>query len=156
MRVIGIIIVLMSGVAGSFFAVRELEKRLLNVRALCKLLRICAEQVEYFSRGSREILLSCDSELLRECGYYEETLPNSFFEFFDSCEILCKESRSIMLEFAGDFGKNYRDEQVKRCRYYLERMNERASELEAALPAQRKLAISLFVSATLMVIILLV
>jgi len=61
-----------------------------------------------------------------------------------------------VLEFARDFGKNYREEQIKRCRYYLERMSTQESELNSALPTQKKLAFSLLLSLTLIAVILLV
>ena len=153
---IGIIAVLFSGAAVSFFIVRELERRLSNTRALCKLLRICTEQVEYFARSFGDIFSICEASLLKECGYYREEPAQNFSEFLNSCEILCSESRAIMLEFAADFGKNYREEQVKRCKYYSERMVAHLSELDAALPTQKKLAVALSLSATLMTVILLV
>ena len=153
---IGIIVVLFSGAAISFFMVRELEKRMTNTRALCRLLRICTEQVEYFARSSGDIISGCELSLLRECGYYGTVPVQTFFEFLNSCEILCSKSRAIMLEFAADFGKNYREEQIKRCKYYSERMALRLSELETSLPTQRKLVVALSLSATLMAVILLV
>ena len=156
MRAIGIIIVLISGVAGSFLVVSEFEKRLTNTRALCKLLRVCTEQVEYFSCSSHEILANCDALLLRECGYLDKEIPNDFSEFLDRCEILSNESRAIMIEFAKDFGKSYKDEQVKRCKYYLEKMDEHESKLESSLPAQRKLYFAILLAATLTAIILLI
>ena len=148
--------VLLSGAASSFFLVRELEKRVANTRALCRLLRICTVQVEYFARSAGDILLNCDVLLLRECGFHGEKTPNTFLEFFCSCEILCEESREIMLEFGNDFGKNYRDEQVRRCKYYTEQIAAQEAALSAALPTQRKLAVALSVSLTLAVVILLV
>ena len=148
--------VLMGGVAGSYCLVRELEQKVTNTRALCRLLRYCSEQVEYFARSAGAILSSCDVLLLRECGYRADNTPNNFFDFFESCEILCPKSRSIVLDFARDFGKNYRNEQVKHCKYYLEQMNAQEAELNAALPTQKKLACTLLLSATFMVIILLV
>jgi len=146
----------MSGAAGSYFVVRELERRAVNAHALCRLLRECSEQVEYFSRSAADILSNCDISLLQDCGYYANKAPDSFLELFESCEILCPKSRAIVLEFARDFGKNYREEQIKRCRYYLERMSTQESELNSALPTQKKLAFSLLLSLTLIAVILLV
>lgn len=150
------VFLLVCGAACSFFIIRELDGRATNARALCELLVITADQVECFAKSGGEILRGCDPALLLACGYCGVGAPRGFLEFFENSEITDGECREIMREFAQSFGKSYKSEQVRRCKYCLGRMEARQQAIANTLPKQKKLVLTLTVALTLMLVILLI
>lgn len=147
--------ILLSGGACSLIIIREIDRRYENVRALCELIRLTKSLVEGFAMSAGDIIGRCSWELLHSCGYTGDTLPQSFSELVDSCEIEDESSREIMIEFSENFGRNYRAEQVRQCEYYLCRMSERENFMAGSRSTQKKLALTLSLSLALMLVILL-
>ncbi len=156
MKILGITILLFSGAACCFVLIAELDRRIKNIRALCEVLRITKRMVESFSMSAPDILSKLSHELMRDCGYLRTDTPQGFWDFAVACEVCDREAKEILLEFAGEFGKSYRPEQIRQCEYHIERMSERESGLSQKLPVQKKLVLAVGISVTLMLVILLI
>ncbi|MBP3369279.1 MAG: hypothetical protein J6L85_00875 [Clostridia bacterium] len=156
MKLIGIVLLLFSGGGCCLIVISELDRRIKNLRALCELLRVTGRMVDSFSMSARDILKRLPDELVRDCGCSADVRPESFPELACACEISDDEAKRVFGEFAYAFGKSYRQEQVRQCEYYLDRMCERESEVTQKLHVQKKLAVALSLSATLALVMLLI
>lgn len=155
MKILGIVALLLSGSGCSILLVRELDARERNVKALCRMLRFIKRMVDGFSMSARDILRAAPRDVIEDCGYPYEQAENCLLDFAESCKIADDEARMIFIEFARSFGKNYREEQVRECEYYIERMEERQRLICQRLPTQKKLAFALTLCLTLILAILL-
>ena len=156
MKTLGIAALLLSGIGCSVLLSRELDERTRNVRALCKMLRFIKRMVDSFSMSARDILREAPRDLIAACGYPYEQAGPCLLDFAENCQISDVEARLIFFEFARSFGKNYRDEQVRECEYYIERMEERERVVSQRLPVQKKLVFALTLCLTLILAILLI
>ena len=156
MKIIGLLALLLSGIGCGALAGGELDARVKNVTALCKMLKLIRRMVESFSMSARDILEEAPEELVAACGFDLECQASSLVSFAEACRIPDGEARYIFTEFAYSFGKHYREEQIKECGYYIERMEERERLLLQKLPAQKKLVFAVSLCIPLAAAILLI
>lgn len=131
-----------------------ISKRLSVVRGLCALLRYTKSQIENYSMPCGEIMRRCPCEILSLCGYTKGEPPNDFMELYEALCIDDAEAKRIFFDFVRDIGSSYRVEQVRRCEEFLALMSERERYIASRQPIERKLTVTLSVSAVLAVIIL--
>lgn len=149
--------VLCVGSCGVFSVMRLNRKEdgiLSSANAFCRFLEYMKNQIDCFSLPISEIFARADVELLRLCGYEKEKPPKDINEFIGACGGVDKEIKKIMEELSLEFGKSYRDEEVKRCKYYLCRLEERRNALNEQHSVKKKLNLTLCISGCLAVIIL--
>ena len=103
-----------------------------------------------------EIFQGCSRELLRSCGWRKEECPRSTEELFACCKINDKEARRIISEFCSDFGRNYREEELKRCDFCITALEKCRERLTGEVPNKKKLNLTLCLSSALALIILLI
>lgn len=106
---------------------------------LIRFLKYVRNQVECYGLPSREILLSCDSEMLDGCGFYNCNGDVSFELLARDCEIYDAESARIVRDFLCGFGKSYREEQIRECDRAISALCERRAALFSELPKKKKL-----------------
>lgn len=155
MKLLGISLLLFSGAAYAVLLRKRLDLSLAIARGLCELLRNIRECVESFSLSAPLILRRCPPELFRSCGYDSDLAPDDLSELAARCDIPDVECRRIFEEFCSDFGKYYRDDQVKRCEHCLGLMESRASQICAELPAKKKTGTAFSIMAVLILAIIL-
>ena len=156
LRIAGAAVLVLSGFIGSRMMNLAISKKWEQTEALVSLLRFIKIQIECFGLPASEIISRCDRELIFQCGFSKDILPNDFKSFFKSCYFRDGETQSILYAFATGFGKGYREEQVKECEYYLELLCERRQRLYEDLPKRKKLNSTLCISSALAIVILLI
>ena len=102
-----------------------------------------------------EILRRCDAGLLDSCGYKGEITSKSFAELANSCEIADGESARLFSEVCREFGKSYREEELRRCEHYLSLLSARAEVLKSEAAVKKKIILATIVSGAIMLAILL-
>lgn len=156
MEIWGIVLILLSGAGAVFSLLGSLENKVRCVKALVELTVYVKSSVENYSMSVSEILRGCDRALLTRIGYPEGAdIPRSLVELLEGSDITDDAARGAFCELAVDFGRNYRQQQTRQCELCIDALRKRAAELEAALPARRKMIISVCASAALILVILL-
>lgn len=155
MKIVGMILLCLSGLWLASALIGRAEKRVRCVASLAKLVENAKRAVENYSMTASEILLSCGEELIRACGYCRVELPQSFLEMSRGCEIGDEESRRIFFEFAQDFGKNYRERQTEKCEDCALKLKLREEYLTDQLAVKKKLIFCGCISLSLVAVILL-
>lgn len=143
-----------SGIVGAKWLNRRASQTLFQIERQLAFLRYVNGQVACFSLPASAILARCDPTLLRDCGYTGEKVPRNFGEFFRGCRLRDEDVREILSDFCEEFGKHYREEQLRRCEYVMARLEERRAALASRLPTRKKLNNTLCISGTLAMILL--
>ena len=145
-------------ISGGVLMSMVLNRRCSAAVKLCEswvsFVRYVKNQVECFSLPFDEILMR-RVDLLRECGLYGTDIPKTPNELL-SCGIQGdKRTVELVRGLISDFGKYYRDEQVKRCEICLTMLEEHAEKMREELKSKKKLNTTLVMSACIALAILL-
>ena len=73
-----------------------------------------------------------------------------------ACDVTDAEARELILSFAKDFGKSYRQDELSRCSLYLERMRAREQKLIKESAKKKKVIYTVAICSALAVIILII
>ena len=156
MKILGVAIVLFSGMAIAVALSKEEDKKLLRTRAWIELLILVRSSVDGYSMSASEILASCDRRLLSRLGYPDcELVPQSLSALAQSVDIPDREIADAVSDFLSDFGKNYREYQVSRCDDCIGKLRERETALALQIPAKKKVVFAVSLCAAAAVVILL-
>ena len=155
LRIVGAAILSLCGVLFAAHLNRRAECRLRQVEGWISLLRFVKAQVECFSLPMSEILRRCDKEVLRSCGYPADLSPKSFSAMIEAASFCDGESARIARAFSEEFGKGYREEEMRGCDYYLAQLEAHKECLAKKLPAQKKMNATLSVCTALALVLLL-
>ncbi len=142
-KIIGALILFLSGLWGARLLNARAEAVLRQSEAILSLLRVVKLRVDCYAEALPEILSSISPEILRDCGYRADGAPRDFDQLLIGCAVLDEESVSALREFASEFGRGYRDEQVRACSYTISRVEARRETLAVALPMEKKRNITL-------------
>ena len=154
-KIAGALTVIVSGGIAAYMMNAEATKRWKQSEALINFMRYIKIQIECFGLPASEIISRSDSALILSCGFRGDVRPENFERFFELCGISDGETKEILSGFASDFGKGYREEQIKECEYYIDLLCERRQKLYEELPKRKKLNSTLCVSAAFAIVILL-
>ena len=154
--VIGSVIIAWCGIESAKRLNREIQRDIRIVDAYLSLLRYIRTQIDLYALPIGEIFKKCDKTMLFSCGWKSEELPKDFRELFLCGNIRDKMTKEIISEFCADFGRNYREEELKRCEVYIESLEIQRGRLASEIPNRKKLNITLCVSVSLALIILFV
>lgn len=156
MEIWGIILILFSGAGIAFSLLQGGSDAIACARATLELLCYVKNSVENHSMPASEILRNCDRDIFLRMGYpVSRGAPASFIELWENCNMADTVSRDLFFDFASGFGKSYRRQQVEECQLAARAVGERLAELEGAMPARRKMIISICISVSLILVILL-
>ncbi|MBQ8140467.1 MAG: stage III sporulation protein AB [Clostridia bacterium] len=155
-RIAGAAILAFSGFAGAWIMNSSVSRTLTQTEALIALMRFIRIQIECFALPASEIIRRADGELLSRCGYCGGELPESFEELFEKFSVRDGEAAAITQNFARNFGKSYRSEQLRECDYYIAQLCDAKQRISDELPKRKKVNSTLCVSSALALIILLI
>ena len=155
LRIVGAAILSLCGVLFAAHLNRRAECRLRQVEGWISLLRFVKAQVECFSLPMSEILLRCDQAVLQSCGYPADIPPKSFSAMCEASTFCDAECVRIARAFAEEFGKGYREEEMRGCDYYLAQLEAHKEMLAKKLPVQKKMNATLSICAALALVLLL-
>ena len=155
-KAVGVALIFLGGffISGRMNKRAESELRLTD--SWISLMRYIKGQVECFGMPLENILSKCDRMLLYELGYKKESAPKDFSELISGCDMPDEETAGIISEYAKEFGKYYREEQLKRCNYFLSALEEKRKQNSEKLPQKKRLNTTLWIAGSLAVGILLV
>ncbi len=148
-KIIGALLLTLGGLLFARRKNRLLAEELLTARAWCSFLEYVRNSVDCFSLPLSEIFARCDRELLVRCGYRKEELPASLAQLVEACGISDCETEKLLLEFASEFGRCYREEQTARCKYFSDALERRCAALGEQIPKRQRLNTTLCLSASL-------
>lgn len=140
-KALGVLLILAVGaVTAKAGATREREK-LTVLDAWLGLLLYLRGQIDCYLLPLDEIFRGADKELLRaaSAGREAETWDDLLHA---SLPHLGKESARLLTALMRELGSSYREEQLRRCDYYLSALEKERDRLAAALPARQKLCVA--------------
>ena len=149
----GAVLVLAGGLASALAVYRE-KKRLSSMDAWIDLIVFIRGQIDCYLRPLDEILAYADPALLANCAArpQDKTLSHILQR---ALSLHDEESRRLLSGFVREMGDGYREEQVKRCDYYLTALQARREKLYEEIPQRIKLACTLCLCASVGAVILL-
>ena len=153
-KLLGSLLILCAG--GMLAAtVRRLERRRLSVLdAWIDLLIYMRGQIDCYLLPLDEILSAADKTLLLACSPAGRTdslaaLLQGALPYLDG------EGRLLLVSLVRELGSSYREEQLKRCDYYVHALQICREKVAEALPARLKIGATLSICAAISAVILL-
>ena len=161
-KLLGAVSILLSAAIFYFEGLKYENRKLRQTEGFISLLRYIKKQIGCFSTPINAIISECDKEILSSCGIKEGewesgTSANLMSDMLDACE-LCIDGRAIqsLKKFTRDFGKSYREEQIKSCDYYISELEEYRNDIQREIPKQRKIRLALCLCVSVSLILLLI
>ena len=165
-KALGSLLLLMVGGYLSLSVSRYQRRRLFVLDAYLSLIYHIKGQIDCYAMPVHEILARVDRSVLAACrGFSEEEARRLAHAIapVDSVPELIRESKGyleseserLLMAFSAELGSTFREEQVKRCEYYMEALEEERSRLADAIPARIRVNSVLCVCGTLGLLILL-
>ena len=127
-KLIGGILLCISGVIMALSHRRFQMRKLNTVDGFISLIFYVKGQIDCFSRPRAEILSTLPAEVFRACNCPDgaETLD----ELLESSRAyLDEECLRLISSFVAEFGSTFRDEQLRRCDYYISMLGEERKKL---------------------------
>ena len=148
LKLFGSLLLLLAGCFAAQITSRKLQKSLAVTDAWLELIRLIRGQIDCYLLPLEAILASADPALLTRAGAgsYDRSLPALLSK---AHPLLSPEVEQLLRSFIRELGTSYRDEQLKRCDYYLTVLQDKRDLIASALPARLRLcrALSLCVAA---------
>ena len=137
-KLLGSILILTAGVLTAQHTIAKERRRLAVLDGWVELLVYIRSQIDCFLTPVGEILEHADPALLRACtaGSVPRSLPQLFSAALPYLDPTCRRLLGGMIR---EIGSNYREEQLKRCDYYLAALQSRRDTVAASLPSRQKL-----------------
>ena len=158
MRIIGALLILCSAFFIANRMIFEVEKAFLATSALRSVMEHTKNLIECYSLPIGQILKRLDPTILEACGYKNElgNPPCTLIELAQNSCVPDEESLDIFLDFAKDFGKEYRKDELLRCSAFLERMRSREQKLSKESAKKKKVILTVSLCIALAIVILLI
>ena len=153
-KIIGSVLLALSGVVASVSLCRYCRRRLDTLDGFIALIFYIKGQVECYARPIGEILATLSPEILRDCNC--PTGVASIEELIGESRIyLDRESLRLVSAFSMEFGSVFREEQSKRCDYYISLLNERRALISSRLLPEMRAGSAVCICSSLCWLILL-
>lgn len=153
-KIIGSLLIALTG-SSLAVAVCRFERKKLNVLdGFIALLFYIKGQIDCYSLPIKDILESVPKDILNACMCTAR--PESIGQIIKGCKIYLEdESLRFLNSFCAEFGGIYREEQLKRCEYYIQSLCELRRKLADEIPTRRKVGSALWVCSSLGLMIIL-
>ncbi len=153
-KLIGSLFLTASSVAMAFSLYRFQRKRLEVLDGFLSLLQYIKGQVNCFARPIGEILESLPPEIALACNCRGGV--DSLDELIEGCRCyLDEEPLRLLRAFSSEFGGSFREEQTRRCDYYIGALGEKRKQLEPAVMAKSRSGGALWICGVLSLLLLL-
>ena len=153
-KILGALLILLAG-GGMAVTLAGFEKKRLSVLdGWLELLTHIRGQIDCYLMPLDDILNASDTELLRACGGNGKcrslrALFQASFPYLD------RESRRLLSSLLREIGSSYREEQLKRCDFYLDALRMRREKIFEELPSRLKTGVTISICTALGVTVLL-
>ena len=141
-KLLGCLLVLSAGGLAAFSSVQYEKRRLSVLDGWIGLVFYIRSQIDCYLTPLNEILNGADRELLRACmgdGHCRDLqgiLQNSQL-------YLGSEAQRLLSAFVRELGSSYREEQVKRCDYYITSLRTLRDKQMEELPAKIRVSVAI-------------
>ncbi len=152
-KLIGSLLLCLSGACVSVYVSRFQKKRLTVMDSFISLIFYIKGQVDCYSKPIEDILSGAPREILDNCSV-EEGMELS--DIVDRNRMyLSDEGARLLACFSSEFGSTYREEQMKRCDYYIEALSEERKNMAEDIPRKSKIYGTLAICSSLCLAIML-
>lgn len=141
-KLIGGGLILSAGVAAAYGTVRFEKQRLSVTDAWIDLIFHIRGQIDCYLKPLDEILTCADREILQGC-MCRTPHPDLKTLYQASEPYLDEEARRLISGFIKEIGGSYREEQLRRCDFYINALRTIRQKIADDLPARTKLRITL-------------
>ena len=146
-----------------YLETRKYEKeKLKQTDAYIAFMRYIKKQIDCFSAPITSIIKQCGKNLLSDCGINYENIndfssDSLFSDLIESCDFYIDgEAIEILQKFGQEFGKTYRDEQLRSCDYYTSELVKYREKIAQEIPKERKMRFAICFCISMSVILLLI
>lgn len=147
-KTIGVGLILTAGSFAAYSAVRYEKHKLSVLEAWIDLIFHIRGQIDCYLMPLDEILACADRELLLSCMCHTPH-PDLKTLLASSSPYLGGECKRLLTAFVREIGGSYREEQLRRCDYYINALRAIRDKLAADLPARVKLTVTASLCAAL-------
>ena len=154
LKILGALLILSVGVFAAFISVQYEKKRLTVVDGWIDLILYIRGQIDCYLLPIGDILLGGDRALFEACMSPSNAadLP----AILDASGIyLDGDGKRIIESFVREIGSGYREEQLKRCDYFVSSLRSQREKIAATLPLRTRLCATLCICIALATTILL-
>jgi hypothetical protein len=154
LKFLGALLILSVGVFAAFVSVQYEKRRLSVVDGWIDLILYIRGQIDCYLLPIEDILSSGDRALLEACMSPSNAadLP----AILASCEIyLDGDAKRTLESFVREIGAGYREEQIKRCDFFIASLRTQREKIAASLPLRVRLCATLCICLALATAILL-
>ncbi len=153
-KLIGSLLFCISGVIMALSYSRFQTKKLATIDGFMSLLFYIKGQIDCFARPRSDILSTLPLEVFCACNCPKgaETLE----EMVEASRIyLDEEPLRLVSSFASEFGSTFRDEQLRRCDYYISALGEERKRVFSSVQSKSRAGSALWICACIGIVILL-
>lgn len=141
-KLFGVLLILGVGIFASVSAVRYEKRRLAVIDGWLDLIFYIRGQIDCYLTPLNEILLSGDRQLLDACMSPHNA--TDLHAILRASSVYLDGSAKRLLEgFVREIGSTYREEQVRRCDYYMTALRTQREKLSAELPMRLRLSVTI-------------
>lgn len=152
-KILGSALLCLAGVISTVYISKFQKNKLVVTDAFISLIFYIKGQVDCYSKPIGEILIGAPREILKNCRYRDDARLIDMVE--KNRAYLSDEGYRLMYSFASEFGSTYREEQMKRCDYYIEAMSEERKNMAHEIPDRSRVYSALVICSSLCLIIML-
>lgn len=153
---VGALLLLGAGLGCGVLLVGFERRRCRQAEGFLSLVRHIRLQIDCFSMPVGRILKGCDGRILTDCGVESDSLPDLPTLLRGTRLYIPEEMCRLLWELGGRLGGSYREDQLRCCDYFLERLIPWCDRLRAELPKREKMMLLLPVAFAAMLVLLLI
>lgn len=154
-KAVGIVLILLVGVGLGVALSAYERRRCRQAEGFLALVRYIRLQIDCFSQPIGRILAGCDNGILVDCGVESDQLPD-FATLLRGTRLYIPEDMCrLLMDFGSQLGGSYREDQLRCCDYFLERLIPCCDRLRAELPKREKMMLLLPMAFAAMLVLLL-
>lgn len=154
-KLIGSLLILCGGIALGLALAAYERRRCRQAEGFLALLRHIRLQIECFSLPVKRILSGCDGKLLADCGVESESLSDFHTLLRETRLYVPEEFCRLLWDFGERLGASYREDQLRCCDYFTERLIPWCDRLRTELPRREKMMLLLPIALAAMLVLLL-
>lgn len=152
---IGIALILICGVTTGLALASFERRRCRQAEGFVSLVRYIRLQIDCFSSPVGRILASCDGRILTDCGVEATELPDFSALLAGTKLYLPEDMCRLLADFGTQLGASYREEQLRCCDYFLERLIPPCDRMRGELPKREKMMLVLPIALAAMMVLML-
>ncbi|MBQ7336432.1 MAG: stage III sporulation protein AB [Clostridia bacterium] len=142
LKIFGVLLIVGVGGVSSYIAVQYEKRRLAILDAWIDLIFYIRGQIDCYLTPLNEILANGDPALIQACMPRANTIELPVI-FEASSTYLDGDVKRLLENFMREIGSSYREEQVRRCDFYLDSLRTQREKVAAELPSRIRLYVAL-------------